>query len=172
MFTSANVCMFEGRLVKDPEFETVGKGKNAFTKARFSLAVERKLTKDQRDAKKNGEDVKSADFPRFVVLGGAADALQTCIDNGYLGKGKAMRVAATYEDFSWKDKNGDTQYGYDFKVEDWGFTVQDSKDNGNGNTKSNKPANKTNKKSNSKKNDEDDEDDNDTFDVDDSDIPF
>lgn len=172
MLNGSNLCIFEGIMVKDPEFETIGKGNNAFTKAKFTIAVRRKLTKDQRDAKKKGDDIVDADFPRFVALGGQADAIQTCVDNGHLGKSKPIRVIASYENFSWTDKNGDAQYGHDFKIEEWSFVTQESQGGGNsgGGNRPNKNNNNNNNKGSNKNNRAAANED--TYEVDDDDIPF
>ena len=164
MSNANNMCHFIGRFVKDPEYTTVGTGQNAFGKVRFTLAVDRVLTKKQREAKKNNEDVTTADFVQFEATGPTADLVQQ-----YFVKGKPVIVTATFETYSVDDKDnpGKKKYGYKFKVDSLAFVPKDTTDGnssgGNGNSGS-KPSNNKPVK-NTKQADDD-------FEIDDGDIPF
>lgn len=137
MFNVHNACQFEGRMAKDPTFSTVGQGQNAFNKATFTIAVDRQLSKTQREAKKNGQDVVTADFPQFVAIGGKADLLQK-----YFHKGKPIKIWASYQSYVTQDAAGNKKYGHIFQVEELGFTLSDnSNGNGGGNGAANNNGN-------------------------------
>ena len=56
-----NSCMFEGRITKDIDYSTFNVpdgqgGQRAVGKARFSIAVDRVLSKDQRQKVQNGDN--------------------------------------------------------------------------------------------------------------------
>lgn len=134
MFNVNNCCQFEGRLVKDPEFKTVGQGNNTFTKALFTIAVDRQLSKEKKQQKKNDPNsVVSADFPQFVALGAKAEFLKN-----YFSKGKPIKIWASYQSYSSQDpQTGNRRFGHIFQVEELGFTISDTSGNNGGNTNNN-----------------------------------
>lgn len=121
MLNLNNFNMFEGRLVKDPQITTEGSGQNAYTKAIFTLAVDRELTKEQKAKKESGGNIVTADYPQFVATGTTADIIAK-----YCKKGKPIKVQASYQSYKKQDNSGQTIYGHIFKVEKMGFTTQDS----------------------------------------------
>jgi single-stranded DNA-binding protein len=109
----------------------------------FTLAVDRVLTKDQRDAKKKGEDVVSADFPQFVVFGDSAKSI--C---DWFSKGKPIQIQAEFQSYKKDDGNNGTTYGSNFVVRTWGFVPKDTSDD-SGNNNSNSGSKSGNKGSSS-----------------------
>lgn len=126
MLNTSNICIFEGRMTKDVQIQTVGQGQNQYSKALFSIACDRTLTKDQKQAKASGQQVVSSDFPQFVATGAVADIIAQ-----YFPKGKPIKIFASFQSYQKKDANGNTTYGQIFKVENIGFALTDSS-NGNG----------------------------------------
>ena len=131
MLNVSNLCTFEGRLIADPKISQVSwntqQGPKTATKAEFTLAIDRKMSAQQKQtAQQAGKP--TADFPRFVVIGARADFVSK-----YLTKGKPCKVVASFETSSWTDNQGQKQYGWVFQVEDIGFTLSDSTQHQNGN---------------------------------------
>lgn len=138
MINTANLCKFTGRMVKDVQTQMVGQGQNQYPKVLFSLAVARPLTKEQKQAKSNGQDVTDTDFVNFVATGSQANTIAQ-----YFSKGKPMEVLASYQSYKKVDNNGNSTYGHIFKVENIGFVPGDSSNNNggnNGNTNTNNNA--------------------------------
>jgi single-strand DNA-binding protein len=132
MANASNKCHFVGRVVKDPDISTVQGGPNgSFEKARFSIAVNRSLSTQQRQAVKNGDtSIKTCDFVDCEAIGNVV----TNLIKPYIIKGKAVVVVAHYEQFEYQDKNsGEKKYGHKFIVDDIDFATQDSKDVANNN---------------------------------------
>ena len=127
MINTANLCQFTGRMVKDVQVQMVGQGQNQYAKVLFSLAVSRPLTKEQKQAKANGQDVVDTDFINFVATGSQANTIAQ-----YFPKGKPMAVIASYQSYKKQDQNGNTTYGHIFKVENIGFLPSDSSNNNGG----------------------------------------
>lgn len=124
MLNVSNLCSFEGRLIADPKISQVTwntqQGQKTANKAEFTLAVDRKMTAQQKQAaQQSGKP--TADFPRFVVIGPRADFVQK-----FLTKGKPCKIVGSFETSSWTDKQGQKQYGWVFQVEDIGFTLSDN----------------------------------------------
>ena len=124
MVNSHNLCMFEGRITQDPEYTQVQTANGSMEKVTFSIAVDRKLTAQQRQAAKNGDQsVVTSDFVRCSLIGNAVNTFKQ-----YCPKGKAITVACTYATYkSTNQQTGQTQYGHIFNVEDFSFTVADAK---------------------------------------------
>jgi len=124
MLNAHNLCVFEGRIIKDPEYTSVQTSNGQMEKATFTIAVDRNLSTQQRQAAKNGDQsVVTSDFVRCSITGNAVNTFKQ-----YCPKGKAITVACTYATFSFTDRNsGQTQYGHIFNVESFSFTVADAK---------------------------------------------
>lgn len=136
MSNIGNVCMFEGRIVRDIDYSTFNVndgqgGQRTVSKARFTIAVDRPLSKQQRQQAQNGSDIKTADFIPISVTGAAVDNIL----KPYFFKGKGIRVSAHYTEWAKKDpQTGQTTYGHSFEADDIGFCIQDPKGaNGNNN---------------------------------------
>lgn len=137
MINTANLCQFTGRMVKDVQVQMVGQGQNQYAKVLFSLAVARPLTKEQKQAKANGQDVVDTDFINFVATGNQANTIAQ-----YFPKGKPMTVVASYQSYKKADQNGNTTYGHIFKVENIGFVPGDSSNNNGGGNYNNNGGNR------------------------------
>ena len=87
-----NNVVLIGRLTSDPEVYECGKGKNAGTVAKYSLAVNRA-----------GSD--EADFINCVAFGKGAEFVAE-----YLKKGIKIAVRGELRPGSYKNKKGDTVY--------------------------------------------------------------
>lgn len=135
MINTANLCKFTGRMVKDVQTQMVGQGQNQYPKVLFSLAVARPLTKEQKQAKANGQDVTDTDFVNFVATGSQANTVAQ-----YFTKGKPMEVLASYQSYKKVDANGNSTYGHIFKVENIGFVPGDSSNSNGGNNNNNNNA--------------------------------
>lgn len=118
-----NVCQFEGRLVADPEISSINGKNGAVTKAKFKIAVDKNMSKNDRaTAAQNGQP--TADFPMFEVIGPKADFVKN-----WLTKGKPCKVLASFRTFSYTDNKSNPpvqKFGWSFDVVDVSFTVSDS----------------------------------------------
>lgn len=124
MINSANICIFEGRMVRDPQYSTVPIGQDSVEKALFTIAVDRALSSQQRQKVKNGDQsIKTTDFIPCSLLGGQVATLRQ-----YFPVGKSIRVVGHYTEYQTKDaQSGQTKYGHIFEIDTIGFATQDSK---------------------------------------------
>ena len=99
-------------------------------KVSFTLAVDRKLNSQQRQASRNGDQsIVTTDFVRCSLIGNAVPTFKQ-----YCPKGKAITVSCTYATYqSTNNQTGQTQYGHIFNVEDFSFAVADAKNMAGGN---------------------------------------
>ena len=130
MFPNAqNLCIFEGRIVNDPKFETIQSQNGPFEKASFTIAVDKNLTSQQRQAAKNDPSIQTADFVNFKLTGSKVDHLKQ-----YCPKGRALTVVASYETWTSTNPNtGEKVYGHVFNVVDYKWTIKDASYLNNGN---------------------------------------
>lgn len=121
-----------GRLTRDPELRFVAGSGTAVTK--FTLAVDRKLSKDKkRELEQMGKP--TADFIRVVVWGKGAET-----SANYLSKGSLTAVRGSLETGSYQDKDGKTVYTTEVRADAYGgVEILEWKDNGSsgGNRKQN-----------------------------------
>ena len=124
MMNPANMCIFEGRMVRLPQYSAVQMGQDSVEKALFTIAVDRALSSAQRQKVKNGDQsIKTSDFIPCSLLGG-----QVAVLRQYFPVGKAIRIIGHYTEYQTKDQQtGQTKYGHIFEVDNISFTVQDSK---------------------------------------------
>lgn len=123
MVNSHNLCIFEGRISSDPKYQTINSQNGAFEKATFSIAVDRQLTVQQKQAAKNNPNIQTADFVNCSITGKAVEVFKK-----YCLKGKAITVACTFQTYSYTDQQtGQKKYGYNFNVENFNFTIADAK---------------------------------------------
>ena len=124
MINPANICIFEGRMTRDPQCSTVQMGQDSVEKALFTVAVDRALSSAQRQKVKNGDKtIKTADFVPCSLLGAQVATLKQ-----YFPVGKSIRVMGHYTEYQTTDnQTGQTKYGHIFEVDNISFTVQDSK---------------------------------------------
>lgn len=124
MVNTHNLCQFEGRITRDPQFSTINTANGALDKALFTLAVDRPLTSAQRQQ----QNVKTTDFIPFSAVGAVVQTLKA-----YCPQGKAITVLAHYTEYQTQDpQTGQKKYGHMFEVDNIGFTVSDSKNLQNG----------------------------------------
>lgn len=95
------VCLI-GRLTKDPDVKSYGKGKNAGVRASYTLAVDR--------------DKENADFIRCVAFGKGAEFAEE-----YLSKGMKIGVTGEIRTGSYEDKDGNTVYTTEVLVNQYDF---------------------------------------------------
>lgn len=124
MINPANICIFEGRMTRDPQLSTVQMGQESVEKALFTVAVDRALSSAQRQKVKNGDkSIKTADFVPCSLLGAQVATLKQ-----YFPVGKSIRIMGHYTEYQTTDnQTGQTKYGHIFEVDNISFTVQDSK---------------------------------------------
>lgn len=124
MINPANICIFEGRITRDPQCSTVQMGQDSVEKALFTIAVDRALSSAQRQKAKNGDkSVKTVDFIPCSLLGAQVATLRQ-----YFPVGKSIRVMGHYTEYQTTDnQTGQTKYGHIFEVDNISFAVQDSK---------------------------------------------
>jgi len=124
MINSGNVCIFEGRMVRVPQFSSFRSGQNTVEKALFTIAVDRALSSTQRQKAKAGDkSVKTADFIPCSLVGGQVPVLRQ-----YFPAGKAIKVVGHYSEYQTTDaQTGQVKYGHIFELDNIGFTVQDAK---------------------------------------------
>ena len=123
MVNTNNLCMFEGRMVREPQITNVQIGQDSVEKAMFTIAVERALSSAQRQKSKNGDkSIKTSDFIPCSLLGAQVATLKQ-----YFPQGKGIKVVGHYTEYQSTDSNGATKYGHIFEIDNIGFTTQDSK---------------------------------------------
>ena len=119
---TSNVCQFEGRVAKDPQFSQIQGTNGPVDKVVFDIAVDRSMSSAQKQAAQ-AQNKPTADFIHCQMLGtNVANFRQWC------PKGKAIKVICHYEQYTSTDKNtGQTTYGHQFICDAFGFTVADAK---------------------------------------------
>lgn len=124
MINSGNICIFEGRMTREPQYSTVQMGQDSVEKALFTIAVDRALSSAQRQKAKNGDQsVKTTDFIPCSLLGAQVATLRQ-----YFPVGKSIRVICHYTEYQTTDpQSGQKKYGHMFEVDTIGFATQDSK---------------------------------------------
>ena len=124
MINTANMCTFEGRMVREPQCSNVQMGQDSVEKALFTIAVDRALSSAQRQKVKNGDQsIKTTDFIPCSLLGAKVATLKQ-----YFPVGKAIRVVGHYTEYQTTDQQtGQKKYGHMFEIDEIGFSVQDSK---------------------------------------------
>ena len=129
MINPANICIFEGRITRDPQVSSIQMGQDSVEKALFTIAVDRALSSAQRQKVKNGDkSIKTTDFIPCSLLGAQVATLKQ-----YFPVGKAIRVMGHYTEYQTTDnQTGQTKYGHIFEVDNISFTVQDPKNSQNG----------------------------------------
>lgn len=96
-----NSVNISGRLTRDPEIRKTTTGKSVCS---FTLAIDKKMSKDQKDAaKQNGEP--TADFVSCVAWNHDADYLST-----YGQKGNFVEISGRIQTRSYDDKDGKKIY--------------------------------------------------------------
>ena len=112
-----NKVILMGRLTRDPEVR-YSQGENAMAIARYSLAVDRRVSR-------NSADGQSADFINCVAFGRSGEFAEK-----YLRKGMKVMVEGRIQTGSYTNKDGVKVYTTDVVVENHEFA--ESKGNGQG----------------------------------------
>ncbi len=112
-----------GRLTQDINLQYIGVNNKAVT--RFTLAVDKNLSKNKKDECK-ANNVPTSDFIRIIVWGKQAE---NC--SKYLSKGKKVAISGAIQTGSYEDKDGKTVYTTDVlanRVEflEWGDKNKDT----------------------------------------------
>ena len=122
-----NECRFDGRMTKDPElkFIPINGGEKQLARAKFTIAVDKNMTKQQKEqAKAKGES--TVDFVPCELVGPKAEVVAQ-----YFPKGKPIKVTAVFRSYNYINQQGEKVYSYCFDVTDFGFATIDYTDTNN-----------------------------------------
>jgi single-strand DNA-binding protein len=124
MINTSNLCIFEGRIAREPQCSNITIGQDSVEKAIFTIAVDRALSSAQRQKVKNGDgSIKTTDFIPCSLLGAKVAVLKQ-----YFPVGKSIKVIGHYTEYQTTDQQtGQKKYGHIFEIDEIGFTTQDSK---------------------------------------------
>lgn len=124
MFNTNNFCFFEGRTTQTQKYSQFQGQNGPVDKAFFSISVPRALTAQQRqdpNAKKN-------DFVNCSLVGAQVKTLQQ-----YFPAGTPIKIIGKYQEYETIDNaTGQKKYGHIFEVDQIGFVVTPSQNQGNG----------------------------------------
>ena len=127
MVNTSNLCIFEGRVAKDPEFTQINGQNGPIDKVVFDIAVDRGMSAQQRQNAQANQQA-TADFIHCSMIGNQVNAFRQ-----YCPKGKAVKVLCHYTQYTYTNKQtGQTQYGHQFDVDNFGFVTADAKTLNNG----------------------------------------
>lgn len=107
---SLNVFVCEGNVVRDPEFQTVGKGTPL---AKFSLA-----SSERKKNSQTGQYEEYVSFFDFTAWGKDAEWAKQ-----WLSKGKPIAVVAHAQQERWQSKTGENRSAVRFTVDRFYFTL-------------------------------------------------
>lgn len=123
-----NMCFFQGRVAK-VNITTKNGNTGPYKNARFSIAVDRQLSKDERARARTDSSIKTADFVWLSCNGSLAEMIEK-----YFPVGKSINVCAQYATFEKVNgQTGQKEYGSSFNVVSVDFVTQDKKDLTNNN---------------------------------------
>lgn len=125
-----NKVILMGRLTRDPEVR-YSQGENATAVARYTLAVDRRQSRNNQ----NGE--QTADFIQCVAFGRSGEFAEK-----YFRKGIKIVVTGRIQTGSYTNKDGQRVYTTDVVVEDQEFAESKnaSQNNGGGFTPADRPS--------------------------------
>ena len=109
-----NKVILMGRLTRDPEIR-YSQGEQSTAIARYTLAVDRRFTKN------NGQDQQTADFIGCVAFGRSAEFAER-----YFRKGLKIIVTGRIQTGSYTNRDGQKVYTTDVVVEDQEFAESKS----------------------------------------------
>lgn len=112
-----NKVILMGRLTRDPEVR-YSQGENATAIARYTLAVDRRFTRNNDD--------QTADFINCVAFGRSGEFAEK-----YLHKGTKIAITGRIQTGSYTNKDGVKVYTTDVVVEDQEFAESKSVSDGN-----------------------------------------
>ena len=125
-----------GRLTKDPEVRY--SANTQFANARFSVAVDRRLTKEKRmEAENNNQP--TADFINCIAFGRTAEVI-----GQYFHKGNKIAITGHIQTGSYENQQGQRIYTTDVIVDQFNFVESaidnfKNEDNFNNNLKTDEP---------------------------------
>ncbi len=144
MSNTYNSCRFIGRIAKVNQVNTRQGQNGEYKTVMFTLAVNRSLSKDQRDKAKNDSSIQTADFIPLSASGKIVDFIED-----WMPVGRAAIVDCHYETYKkTNQQTGQTEYGHTFRVDSIDFSVADAKSL-QGNTNANNNYNNNNSNNNS-----------------------
>ena len=125
-----NKVILMGRLTRDPEVR-YSQGENATAVARYTLAVDRRVSRNNQ----NGE--QTADFIQCVAFGRSGEFAEK-----YFRKGTKVLVTGRIQTGSYTNKDGQRVYTTDVVVEDQEFAESKnaSQNNGGGFVPADRPS--------------------------------
>ena len=125
-----NKVILMGRLTRDPEVR-YSQGENAMAVARYTLAVDRRVSRNNQ----NGE--QTADFIQCVAFGRSGEFAEK-----YFRKGTKVVVTGRIQTGSYTNKDGQRVYTTDVVVEDQEFAESKnaSQNNGGGFVRADRPS--------------------------------
>ena len=125
-----NKVILMGRLTRDPEVR-YSQGENATAVARYTLAVDRRVSRNNQ----NGE--QTADFIQCVAFGRSGEFAEK-----YFRKGTKVVVTGRIQTGSYTNKDGQRVYTTDVVVEDQEFAESKnaSQNNGGGFVPADRPS--------------------------------
>ena len=115
-----NKVILMGRLTRDPEVR-YSQGENAMAVARYTLAVDRRVSRNNQ----NGE--QTADFIQCVAFGRSGEFAEK-----YFRKGTKVVVTGRIQTGSYTNKDGQRVYTTDVVVEDQEFAESKNASQNNG----------------------------------------
>ena len=115
-----NKVILMGRLTRDPEVR-YSQGENATAVARYTLAVDRRVSRNNQ----NGE--QTADFIQCVAFGRSGEFAEK-----YFRKGMKVLVTGRIQTGSYTNKDGQRVYTTDVVVEDQEFAESKNASQSNG----------------------------------------
>ena len=115
-----NKVILMGRLTRDPEVR-YSQGENAMAVARYTLAVDRRVSRNNQ----NGE--QTADFIQCVAFGRSGEFAEK-----YFRKGTKVVVTGRIQTGSYTNKDGQRVYTTDVVVEDQEFAESKNASQSNG----------------------------------------
>ena len=115
-----NKAMLTGRLTKDPDVR-YSQGENQMCISRFTLAVDRRRTKNQDD------NAQTADFISCVAFGKTGEFVEK-----YAKKGMKFDIVGRIQTGSYQNKDGQTVYTTEVVVEDMEFGESKGASSGSG----------------------------------------
>ena len=115
-----NKVILMGRLTRDPEVR-YSQGENAMAVARYTLAVDRRVSRNNQ----NGEP--TADFIQCVAFGRSGEFAEK-----YFRKGMKVLVTGRIQTGSYTNKDGQRVYTTDVVVEDQEFAESKAASQSNG----------------------------------------
>lgn len=129
MINMNNMCIFEGRLTKEPKVEVINTGNSDFNKAFITIAVDRGLSKEKKE-----NAAQTTDFINLTAFGSNANLI-----GKYFKKGSGIKVLASYRSFQKEDSYGNKTFGSSLVVEQIKFPTAPPSENSNNNNSGNAP---------------------------------